>query len=117
MRRAARKNATTAGVEQLIDFHVCDFADTPVPEAVGDIILHGEYGKRLGDESLLKTYKRIGDYLKKTCIGWDGYIFTSGKALIATIGLKVAKRRSFFNAEFDCKLLRYELYAGSRAKP
>ena len=113
---AARKNATTAGVEKLIDFQVCDFADTLMPEAVGDIILHGEYGKRLGDDSLLETYNRIGDFLKKECIGWDGYIFTSGKPLIAAIGLKVAKRTPFFNAEFNCRLLRYELYAGSRKK-
>ena len=30
---AARKNAATAGVEHLIEFGVCDFADTPLPTA------------------------------------------------------------------------------------
>jgi putative N6-adenine-specific DNA methylase len=111
---AARKNAVTAGVEHLIDFHVCDFAETPLPEETGDIILHGEYGKRLGDDSLIETYSRIGDYLKQQCAGWDGYVFTSGKPLMSAVGLKVAKRTPFFNAEFDCRLLRYELYVGSR---
>ena len=111
---AARKNAVTAGVEQLIDFHVCDFAETPLPEMTGDIILHGEYGIRLCDDSLIETYSRIGDYLKQQCAGWDGYVFTSGKPLMGAVGLKVAKRTPFFNAEFDCRLLRYELYAGSR---
>jgi putative N6-adenine-specific DNA methylase len=111
---AARKNAVTAGVEHLIDFHVCDFTETPLPEETGDIILHGEYGKRLGDDSLIETYSRIGDYLKQQCAGWDGYVFTSGKPLMGAVGLKVAKRTPFFNAEFDCRLLRYELYAGSR---
>jgi len=111
---AARKNAVTAGVEHLIDFHVCDFTETPLPEETGDIILHGEYGKRLGDDSLIETYSRIGDYLKQQCAGWDGYVFTSGKPLMSAVGLKVAKRTPFFNAEFDCRLLRYELYVGSR---
>jgi len=112
---SSRKNAITAGVDQLIDFHICDFSKTPLPTPDGgDIILHGEYGLRLGDEGLLETYSRMGDYLKTQCIGWDGYVFTSGKPLIAAIGLKVAKRTPFFNADIDCRLLRYELYTGSR---
>ncbi len=111
---AARKNAVTAGVDHLIDFHVCDFAETPLPQDTGDIILHGEYGKRLGDDDLIQTYGRMGDYLKQQCAGWDGYVFTSGKPLMGAVGLKVAKRTPFFNAEFDCRLLKYELYVGSR---
>ena len=112
---ATRKNAVTAGVDHLIDFHVCDFAETPMPEECGDVVLHGEYGVRLGDEDeLISTYKRIGDYLKTDCAGWDGFIFTSGKPLIGAIRLKVSKRTPFINAEIDCRLLRYELYKGTR---
>ena len=112
---ASRKNAVTAGVEHLIEFHVCDFAKTPMPEATGDVVLHGEYGMRLGeDDDLVSTYKRIGDFLKTDCAGWDGYVFTSGKPLIGAIRLKVSKRTPFINAEIDCRLLRYELYKGSR---
>ncbi len=105
----------TAGVDHLIDFHVCDFAETPMPEEVGDVVLHGEYGVRLGeDDDLIATYKRMGDYLKTDCAGWDGYVFTSGKPLIGAIRLKVSKRTPFINAEIDCRLLRYELYKGSK---
>ena len=112
---ASKKNAVTAGVDHLIDFHVCDFAQTPMPEEVGDVVLHGEYGLRLGeDDDLVATYKRIGDYLKTDCAGWDGYVFTSGKPLIGAIRLKVSRRTPFINAEIDCRLLRYELYKGSK---
>jgi putative N6-adenine-specific DNA methylase len=112
---ATRKNAVTAGVDHLIEFHVCDFAQTPIPEEAGDVVLHGEYGVRLGDdEELIATYKRIGDFLKTDCSGWDGYVFTSGKPLIGAIRLKVSKRTPFINAEIDCRLLKYELYRGSK---
>jgi len=113
---ATRKNAVTAGVDHLIDFHICDFAETPLPTSgSGDVVLHGEYGVRLGDEDeLISTYKRIGDFLKTDCAGWDGYVFTSGKPLIGAIRLKVSKRTPFINAEIDCRLLRYELYEGSK---
>jgi len=112
---ASKKNAVTAGVDHLIDFHVCDFAQTPMPEVCGDVVLHGEYGMRLGeDDDLVSTYKRMGDFLKTDCAGWDGYVFTSGKPLIGAIRLKVARRTPFINAEIDCRLLRYELYRGSK---
>lgn len=111
---ASKKNAISAGVDHLLEFHVCDFTDTPMPETPGAVVLHGPYGMRLGKEELPMDYKRIGDYLKTNCVGWDGYVFTSGKQLIAAIGLKVAKRTPFMNADVDCRLLRYELYQGSR---
>jgi putative N6-adenine-specific DNA methylase len=63
---AARKNAATAGVSHLIDFDVCDFADTAVPPGTGAIVMNPEYGLRLGDiTKLKKTYKRIGDFCKQ----------------------------------------------------
>ena len=113
---ASKKNAITAGVDHLLEFHVCDFAETPMPDVEGDVILHGEYGMRLGNDDVELDYKRIGDFLKTNCAGWDGYVFTSGKPLIAAIRLKVSKRTPFMNADIDCRLLRYELYRGSREK-
>lgn len=112
---AARRNATTAGVEQLITFQCCDFADTPMGSTKGTIMLHGEYGERLdtgGD--LRETYKRMGDFLKQKCAGWDAYVFTS-RELIGAIGLKAANRTPYFNGEFDCRFARFELFEGSRS--
>ena len=114
MVEAARKNAVTAGVDHLIEFRVCDFADTPIPEPLGTVILHGEYGQRLGEaESLGATYKRMGDFMKQRCPGWTGFVFTS-KDLAGTVGLKPARRVPFEHAGIDCRLLRFDLYSGTR---
>ncbi len=111
---ASRRNAVTAGVDHLIEFHQCDFAQTPLPEEPGTIILHGEYGERLGDEQELKqTYARMGDYLKQQCAGWDARVFTS-RALAGSIGLKASRRFPFENAGNDCRLLHFDLYKGTR---
>ena len=111
---AARKNAVTAGVEQFLEFHTCDFAETPLPETSGTIILHGEYGERLGNLFQLKdTYKRMGDFLKQKCPGWNAWVFTS-RELAGSMGLKPVKRVPFENGEFDCRLVQFELYEGSR---
>jgi 23S rRNA (guanine2445-N2)-methyltransferase len=115
---AAKKNALTAGVDQLIQFSACDFADTTLPQSPGTVLLNPEYGERLGRESdLEKTYKRMGDFLKQQCAGWTGFIFTGNLDLAKKVGLRVSRRLEFFNAKIDCRLLKYELYQGTRREP
>jgi putative N6-adenine-specific DNA methylase len=114
----AQKNAKTAGVEHLIDFSVCDFADTPVPEEPGIVMFNPEYGERLGVHTKLEaTYKRIGDYMKKDCLGYRGYVFTGNPDLAKVIGLRAARKIEFYNGKLDCRLLEYELYEGSKREP
>lgn len=114
----AQKNAQTAGVAHLIDFSVCDFADTPVPEQAGVVVFNPEYGERLGTHSILEgTYKRIGDFMKQQCKGYRGYIFTGNPELAKKIGLKASQRIEFYNGKLDCRLLEYELYDGSKRQP
>jgi putative N6-adenine-specific DNA methylase len=111
-----RRNAKTAGVDTLITFEVCDFADTPVPqEENGVVVFNPEYGERLGVHSQLElTYKRIGDFMKTQCKGYTGYIFTGNPDLAKKIGLKAARKLEFYNGKLDCRMLEYELYSGSR---
>lgn len=111
----SERNAKTAGVDHLIEFHVCDFADTPVPEGGGVVFFNPEYGERLGVHSKLEaTYKRMGDFMKKDCKGYFGYIFTGNPDLAKKIGLKASRRIEFYNGKLDCRLLEYELYDGSK---
>ena len=117
---AAQRNARAAGVEQHITFEVCDFADTPMPagDQPGVVILNPEYGERMGDTPQLEaTYARIGDYFKQRCAGHAGYIFTGSRHLAGKVGLKAAAKMPFMNAKIECRLLRYDLYAGSRTAP
>ena len=112
---AAQKNAATAGVDHLIEFVVGDFSETPVPPGGGIVVLNPEYGERLGDERQLEgTYARIGDFFKQNCSGYRGYIFTGNPALAKRIGLRTSRKIPLFNATIDCRLLEYELYAGTR---
>ncbi|HEY6012001.1 MAG TPA: class I SAM-dependent RNA methyltransferase [Nitrospirota bacterium] len=111
---AAKKNAAAAGVEHVIEFHVCDFSDTPLPGG-GIIVMNPEYGERMGETSALEVvYKNIGDYFKQKCRGYTGYVFTGNPALAKKVSLKPARSMQFFNSGIECRLLEYELYEGSR---
>ena len=112
---AAQANAKIAGVEKMIDFDKVPFEKTFVPSGPGIVMLNPEYGERLGEESMLKAvYKDIGDFFKQSCGGKMGYIFTGNSNLAKSIGLRTKSRTEFMNARIECRLLEYELYAGSR---
>lgn len=113
---AAKKNAKAAGVAHLIDFSLCDFKETPIPKSEPSVVmLNPEYGLRLGElDALTRTYEDIGNFLKKKCEGYRGYVFTGNLDLAKHIGLKAKRRIEFYNGKLDCRLLEYELYSGSR---
>ena len=115
--QAAKQNAMTAGVEQLIEFAVCDYSETPVPDLGGVIVLNPPYGERLGDRRQLESlYQGIGDFFKKKCQGYRGYIFTGNMDLLKKVGLRTKRRLPFYNGDIECRLLEYELYEGSRKR-
>lgn len=112
---AAKKNAAAAGVERLIEFDVCDYSDTPLPEGGGVVVLNPEYGERMGEAAKLEgVYKGIGDFFKRKCRGYTGYVFTGNLVLAKKIGLKAKRRVPFMNSGIECRLLEYELYEGTR---
>ena len=112
---AARKNAMTAGVEHLIEFSASGFADTPVPEGGGVVLLNPEYGERMGQmDKLAETYTGIGDFFKQKCKGYTGYVFTGNPDLAKKIGLRSKRKVQFFNSNIECRLLEYELYEGTK---
>lgn len=111
----AQANARTAGVAQYIDFQECDFRQSSLPQPPGVLVFNPEYGERLGDSDALEnTYAAIGDFMKQKGQGYAGHIFTGNLELAKKIGLKAAKRIEFFNGTLDCRLLAYELYAGTK---
>ncbi len=112
----AKRNAVAAGVADLIEFKLCDFADTEVPEGgKGVMFVNPEYGERLGEETELEeVYTRIGDFMKKKCGGYFGYVFTGNLDLAKKIGLKAKRRIEFYTSIIDCRMLEFELYEGTR---
>jgi 23S rRNA G2445 N2-methylase RlmL len=113
--RASRQNAAAAGVDHLIEFCAGDYSETPIPEGSGVVILNPEYGERMGKvEELKAVYRGIGDFFKKKCQGYTGYIFTGNLDLAKKVGLKARRRIPFFSSNMECRLLEYDLYEGSR---
>ncbi|MUM77137.1 class I SAM-dependent RNA methyltransferase [Pseudodesulfovibrio sp. F-1] len=112
---AARDNARNAGVGDFIEFAVCDFRETEVPDGPGVVMLNPEYGERLGEARALEpVYRAIGDFFKQRCRGKKGFLFTGNLDLAKHVGLRTRRRHILYNAKIECRLLEYELYEGTR---
>ena len=116
----AAANITAAGLEDCIRLSVRDVKDAAPPknEAPGILLTNPPYGERIGEEAdMAALYKTIGDTLKANFQGYDAFVFTGNLEAAKSIGLKAKRRTPLFNGPIDCRLLKYELYQGSRRAP
>ena len=116
----ASQNIEAAGLDGCIRLSVRDVKDAKplANQPAGIVITNPPYGERIGEEAEMEAlYKTIGDTLKTNFSGYDAYIFTGNQAASKRIGLKAARRMPLFNGPIDCRLLKYELYRGSRKEP
>ena len=113
----AALNIAAAGLDDCIRLAVRDVraAYPPANQPPGLVITNPPYGERLGEEAQMAAlYKTIGDALKTNFQGFEAFIFTGNLEAAKAIGLKVSRRIPLFNGPIDCRLLKYELYRGSR---
>ena len=113
----AAANIAAAGLDDCIRLAVRDVrAAYPPPDQLpGLVITNPPYGERIGEEAAMDAlYKTIGDALKTNFQGYEAFVFTGNLEAAKAIGLKVSRRIPLFNGPIDCRLLKYELYRGSR---
>lgn len=84
----------------------------------GILVVNPPYGERMGQEDSLKAlYSHFGDLLKQRMKGWSAYVLTGNPTLAKSVGLHASRRFVLFNGPIECRLLRYDLYEGSRKPP
>ena len=113
----AAQNITAAGLDECIRLSVRNVKDAAAPpsQPPGIVLTNPPYGERIGEEAQMEAlYKTIGDALKTGFQGYEAFIFTGNLEAAKRIGLKTARRIPLFNGPIDCRLLKYELYRGSR---
>lgn len=114
--QATRRNLKAAWMDKWVEVEQRDALDLELPWSEGGIIVaNPPYGKRVGDiDRLGKFYKRLGDELKNKAQGATAWLIVGNRQLANQIGLKAKRRIPLFNGPIECRLLKYELYEGSR---
>lgn len=110
----AKRNGAVAKVDDVIQYEHISFFDLMPTKPHGTILLNPPYDERIKMEDTNAFYKQIGDKLKKDFGGWTAWIISSNMEAIKSIGLHPSKKMTLFNASLECKLLKYEMYSGSK---
>lgn len=111
---AARNNIENAGLENIIEVQKADFFETSAPQAPGVVVMNPPYNERIQSDDIYQLYKQIGDTLKNNYQGYDAFVFTGNLDAAKNVGLRTSRRVPLFNGSIECRLLKYELYRGSR---
>lgn len=112
--KTAKENIDNAGFEDLIQVELLDFFECKALSETGMLLINPPYGERMDDENVLLLYKRIGDTLKHNWPGHTAWIVSSNEDALKRIGLKPSKKIPLINGTLDCKLQRFDLFAGTR---
>lgn len=111
---AAMNNIENAGLADVIKVEEADFFKTEAPATPGVVVMNPPYNERIQSDDINLLYKSIGDTLKTSYQGYDAFVLTGNLEAAKSIGLRVSRRIPLFNGPIDCRLLKYELYRGSR---
>ena len=109
----SRANIQAAGLTDKIKIYKKDLSDFDPPEAPGIIISNPPYGERIG-ENMNELYKKIGDVLKEKYSGYNAWIISSNMEAFKNVGLRPTRKIKLFNGSLECRLMKYEMYAGTK---
>jgi len=117
--QATRRNLKAAWMDRFVTVTRRNVLDLELPWGSGGVIVaNPPYGKRIGDVKKLRNfYKKLGDTLKNNGQGATAWLLVGNRELAGRIGLKPKRRIPLFNGPIECRLLKYELYAGTRRQP
>lgn len=111
----AETNLKFAKLHKDIMLYHGSFEEQEPPEGRTLIVTNPPYGERIKVEDLNELYTKLGDTFKNLygdrCEVW---LISSDFEAVKHIGLHPSKKIQLFNGALDCRLLKYELYSGSK---
>ena len=110
----AKDNVENANLAEYITVEHEDFFKTEKQtERHLHMVFNPPYGERLSID-MPEFYKAIGDTLKQNYPGTHAWFITSNLEAIKHVGLRPSRKIKLFNGSLESKLLKYEIYEGSK---
>lgn len=112
--RKAQENVEHANLSDYITVERKDFFKVDKPlEGKLHMVFNPPYGERLPIDMEI-FYGKIGDTFKQIYPGTDAWLITSNLEALKHIGLKTSKKIKTFNGKLESRLVKYEIYEGSK---
>ncbi len=113
--RKATDNIENAHLEDFIKVKQDNFFETEKGvEGKTIILFNPPYGERL-EIDVPVFYKEIGNTLKRSYTNTNAWLITSDfENGLKNVGLRTSKKIKVFNGKLECRLVKYEMYEGSK---
>ena len=112
----ARQSALKARVERYVQFATERLQDVTPPAEHGLLVTNLPYGGRIGGErvDVRELYAEVGSTLKHRFAGWRAAVLAAAASPWNALGLRPGRSIALMNGNIPCRLLLFDLYAGSR---
>jgi putative N6-adenine-specific DNA methylase len=122
----ATRNADRAGVRHAIEFKTGDALQRPPPAERGTMMLNPPYGERIapkgrgqsreqfeGGADAADFFAQLAAHWKRSYAGWTAWVLSPDPKLPSQMRLKESRRVPLWNGPIECRLLRFDMVAGS----
>lgn len=114
--RKSMENIEHAHLDEYISVSRKDFFRTEKPnEDKLHIVFNPPYGERLNID-IPEFYGKLGTTLKHGYPGTEAWFITSNLEALKHVGLRPSRKIKVFNGKLESRLVKYELYEGSKKK-
>ncbi len=112
--RKANVNVENANLTDFIKIKEGDFFEsTKEVEGPLHIAFNPPYDERL-EVDIEEFYSQIGDTLKQNYPGTNAWFITANLEALKHVGLRPSRKIKVFNGKLEARLVKYEMYAGSK---
>ncbi len=112
--RKAQENVKNANLAEYISIERKDFFRTLKPvDSKLHMVFNPPYGERLQID-MEDFYAKIGDTLKQEYPGTEAWMITSNLEALKHVGLRPSRKIKTFNGKLESRLVKYEMYEGSK---
>ena len=107
-------NIHNANLSEYINIKQANFFETE-KETDGPLhmVFNPPYGERL-DIDMERFYREIGDTLKNNYSNTHAWFITANLDALKFVGLRPSRKIKLFNGKLESRLVKYEMYAGSK---
>ncbi|WP_313115161.1 THUMP domain-containing class I SAM-dependent RNA methyltransferase [Aequorivita sediminis] len=110
-----KENIKSANLQEFIEVKQQDFFES---EKQGEkslyMVFNPPYDERISVNDIQEFYSSIGNTLKRGYPGTQAWMITSNMEALKFVGLRPSRKIKLFNGKLESKLVRYEMYEGSR---
>jgi len=110
----AKDNVRNANLDEYITITNENFFDSKKEtEGPLQMVFNPPYGERL-DIDMERFYREIGDTLKQNYPNTNAWFITANLEALKFVGLKPSRKIKLFNGKLEARLVKYEMYEGSK---